>query len=391
MADWNNLYHLQPTTSQSTKNDANGRRPSPSRLIFLRGDDTKRAPDDQTVVVEGVAHKGSITLVYGKPKSGKSFLATDLARAVADAERVRWMGQEIVAHGPVLYIACEGHGGFWKRMRADPATVPPDFVLALGRPTLIQTFDNGRSYVPHPDDINAAIKHVEETCGQPPIMVVIDTVFRSFGGGNVNASDHMNAYIASATEVADKGIAVILVHHATKANGTPAGSVVLMGAADTLIPVEKLKDGKHQWQVEEAKDDADTPPRQFELEIVNVGVDVRGRPVTSCAVIDRGAAEPNPAEEPRRGRKPNEQRLGIVHRVLHDLTERATDGRVAFGLWRQECCRRWDPEEKPETQKKRFERERQALVEAGKVGVLDGFAWPLESVRDRMGQNGTEL
>ena len=28
-----------------------------------------------------------------------------------------------------------------------------------------------------------------------PFAVAIDTVFRSFGGGNVNDSSHMNAYI----------------------------------------------------------------------------------------------------------------------------------------------------------------------------------------------------
>jgi len=68
-------------------------------------------------IVEGLLHAGSVTLIYGPPKSGKSFLATDLGLAVS-AEQQDWMGHTIVRPGPVLYVACEGHAGFWKRLAA---------------------------------------------------------------------------------------------------------------------------------------------------------------------------------------------------------------------------------------------------------------------------------
>jgi len=87
-------------------------------LTLAFGPDAAKAPADQSTVVRGLFHKGSITLLYGLPKSGKSFLATNAAMAVANPEIASWMGCRIQQHGPVLYVACEGHGGFWKRLQA---------------------------------------------------------------------------------------------------------------------------------------------------------------------------------------------------------------------------------------------------------------------------------
>ncbi len=221
-------------------------------------------------IVRGLLHAGSLTLFYGPPKSGKSFLATDLCLAVVDDAVKEWMGHPILHHGPVLYVACEGHAGFWKRLRAaaqvrewDSYSFPTRFILATGRPALI-CFDSGvRAWVPHADDIMAAIKEAV-AADLKPVAIVIDTVFRSFGGGNVNASDHMNAYLAALGEILDLKIAVAAIHHEIKSGGTPAGSVTLTGGADTIVHVEKVENGQHRWRVEAAKDDAETDYRKFE-------------------------------------------------------------------------------------------------------------------------------
>jgi hypothetical protein len=293
----------------------------PEVLELLYGEQALAAPLFLNTVVRGVLHKGSLTVIYGLPKSGKSFLATDLGLAVADEEREMWMEHRIKQHGPVLYVACEGHGGFWKRLCAMlnvGQRMPDRFVLARGRPKLVANPDaNGYSWVPHPDDIKRACKRVFEELGQWPVLVIIDTVFRSFGGANVNDSAHMNAYIEAATQIASKGadagngadngnnndtdtsIAVVLVHHSTKAGNTPAGSISLIGAADTLIATEKKNDGTHVWEVKEAKDDAETPPRAFVLEVVEGIPDAFSEHVSSCRVVDRGPAkqEAKPAKK----------------------------------------------------------------------------------------------
>jgi hypothetical protein len=292
-------------------------------LELLFGEEALVAPLHQDTVVRGVLHRGSITVIYGPPKSGKSFLASDLAVAVADEQRERWMEHRIMQHGVVVYVACEGHGGYWKRLRAMlnvDQRMPDRFVLAKGRPKLIVD-DSGRGYhwIPHPDDIIKGIKRVHARLGQFPILVVIDTVFRSFGGANVNDSSHMNQYVAAAQGIADNGagnvddngantrVAVVLVHHSTKAGNTPAGSISLIGAADTLIAVRKDADA-HVWEVEEAKDDAETPPREFVLEVVDGIADAFGDYVSSCKVVDRGLrkqeAKPSRTQAPKEPKPP---------------------------------------------------------------------------------------
>jgi hypothetical protein len=260
-------------------------------------------------IVKGTMHAGSVTLIYGPPKSGKSFLATDMALSITDENQTHWMDHKIVRHGPMLYVACEGHSGFWKRLaayadehRMDEATFPKGFILATGRPTLIQADAFGTRYAPDPSSILAALAAAKQR-GLDPVGIVIDTVFRSFGVGNVNASPDMNVYMAAIAELTDKGYAVVLVHHEIKSGGTPAGSVSLIGGADTVIHVwrETETSERRFWQVEMAKDDCETEPRGFALGVVDVGADLDGEATASCVVRDTGAA-PEAALKKSRGR-----------------------------------------------------------------------------------------
>jgi hypothetical protein len=73
-------------------------------LELLWGD-AAAMPQAMGSIVKGILHASSLTLFYGPPKSGKSFLVTDLFVAIADDGRGEWMGHTIMRHGPVLYIA----------------------------------------------------------------------------------------------------------------------------------------------------------------------------------------------------------------------------------------------------------------------------------------------
>jgi len=287
-------------------------------------------------VIEGLLHAGSVTLIFGAPKSGKSFVATDLGLAVAGAKS-DWMGQAIVRPGPVLYVACEGHAGFWKRLAAaakargwDHASFPNGFILATGRPMLIKADQKGFTYAPDPSAILDALDDAKQR-GHDPVAIVIDTVFRSFGAGNVNASSDMNIYLAAIAELTDAGYAVALVHHEIKAGGTPAGSVSLTGGADTIVHVWRDKNnGARFWQVEMAKDDAETEPRAFDLQVVEIDKDADGRPATSCVVIDGGAA-PDAAPDKKRGRPPSEGSdaailATLIYRELCNLLADSREG-----------------------------------------------------------------
>ena len=254
------------------------------------------------------------TLIYGPPKSGKSFIVTDLVLSICAAEAPMesdWMGHAIVRPGPVLYVACEGHAGFWKRFAAaaqqqgwDHDSFPEGLILALGRPKLIKADDNGMHYAPDASSIVVALKGAKAK-GLNPVAIVIDTVFRSFGAGNVNNSPDMNVYLAAIAELTDAGYAVALVHHEIKSGGTPAGSVSLIGGADTLIHVwrDEEDESKRNWNVEMAKDDAETEPRGFTLKVVDVGLDPDGVEASSCVVVDGGVSPEETGKKKKRGRR----------------------------------------------------------------------------------------
>lgn len=339
------------------------------KLAIAFGAEAANPPLDQSTVIRGLFHKGSITLIYGLPKSGKSFLATNAALAVADPDTSDWMGHRIQQHGPVLYVACEGHGGFWKRLAAI-GCVPAKFALGTGRPMLIRN-DDGRGYcwVPNPDDITAAVEVVEEYYGTAPVLIIIDTVFRSFGGGNVNDSSHMNAYVAAAQAIADGGCAVGLVHHTTKNGTSPAGSVALMGACDTLVLVLKDEDGSHSMTIEEAKDDASGEPIGFRLEIVRGIIDASGEEVSSCVLVPLSADEtpPQPVNGRGAGRPANRNRIDQVLAILTGLINGANGETIDISLWRDAVYREMLPGELPDTKKKTFRRDIDKLIAEGRV------------------------
>ena len=291
------------------------------------------------------------------------------------------MGQRILQHGPVLYVACEGHGGFWKRLQA-ARNVPDHFALATGRPMLIRN-DDGRGYawVPNPDDIQHAVTETEQHYGCAPLLVIIDTVFRSFGGGNVNDSSHMNAYVAAAQAIADGRCAVALVHHTTKTVARlAAGSISLMGAADTLVMVQKMEDGSHTWAVEEAKDDAASEPFPFRLQVVNDIIDASGEQVSSCILVPL-EPEDAPAPKSNAGRKTNATRIDKVIEILARLINENSLQPIPVARWRDAVFHETAPDDPPDTKSKTFRRDRDKLIAQGRVIATDGWVTIPEATR----------
>jgi hypothetical protein len=347
-------------------------------------------------VVKGLLHGGSLTLIYGPPKSGKSFLLTSLYLAVAARDR-EWMGHKIVRPGPVLYVACEGHAGFWKRLRAaaigrgwDDRTFPKDFVLAVGRPHLVKIDERKRVAVPHPDDVIAALVEMRAN-GAMPVAIAIDTVFRSLGAANPNAPDHMNAYLAALSAIMDEGIALAAVHHETKAGGSPVGSVSLTGGADNIILTKKgTDDDLHTWEVEMAKDDAETEPRAFRFETVDVGKDLDGEDQVSCVVVDAGAAPP------RRIAKKKQNDQAIVASQLLLAYDRLSDGlatspgiagepvrKVPVAFVQNDLRTRGildvdDKDRLTSTAKNQFMRAKRELIAKGVLLEKDKFIWRIK-------------
>lgn len=363
--------------------------PPRPRLLLRFGAEAAK-PQSTGAVVQGVLHAGSLTLVYGPPKSGKSFLMTDLFASIAAGDD-KWMERKIVKTGPVLYVTCEGHAGFWKRLKAltirrwGGDSFPDRFVLAVGRPILL-AFDKKGMAAPRPEDVAEAVDAVDRKFSRPPIAVCIDTVFRSFAPGNVNSSEHMSAYVDAFQQVIDQGVAGVLVHHATKSAQTPAGSVALIGAADTVIATANGQDDDaHTWEIEMAKDDGETEPRKFKLEVVDIGLDPDQTPASSCVVADLAETAAK-----TRGRPANVAEPQLLMRLLAEVVDdrgRPPNGDggvppmiprvVDVDAWRAEYMRRNRPDDDDQTKRQAFRRLIAKLQTTNQIGVSGKLVWPL--------------
>jgi hypothetical protein len=111
--------------------------PDGDRRLRLRYGFDATAPQPLGTIVEGLLHAGSVTLIYGPPKSGKSFVITDAGLSIAD-HQPEWMGHKSAAA---------------KKRVWDRDTFPAGFILATGRPMLISVDARGQHYAPDPSSI----------------------------------------------------------------------------------------------------------------------------------------------------------------------------------------------------------------------------------------------
>lgn len=178
-----------------------------------------------TFLIDEILVRNTLSVLWGKPGSGKSFVALDWALSVAVG---MWWFRKRVEKGGVLYVAGEGVGGLNQRIDAwQIAHTIPD----LGDHQLhihsgaINMLDQQWS-----DALVALAVELQ------PALVVADTLARVMVGGDENAARDMGLAINAANKIQNAtDAAVLFVHHDTKEGSTMRGSSALLGAVDTSI------------------------------------------------------------------------------------------------------------------------------------------------------------
>jgi AAA domain len=231
-------------------------------------------------LVKGVMPFPGLTVIWGPPKSGKSFWTLDLTMHVALGREYR--GKR-VHQGPIVYCCFEGQSGVSARLEAfrqrflaeDAESVP--FFLQPAPMDLIKEHQ----------ELIAAIRALESS----PVAVVLDTLNRSLNGSE-NSDEDMGAYIKATDAIRDAfNSSVLVVHHCGVNDSRPRGHTSLTGAADArlavtrdaakniLVDVEFMKDGEGSERIVSA------------LESVEVGKDEDGDIITSCVVVEAETTE----------------------------------------------------------------------------------------------------
>lgn len=226
-------------------------------------DELENLPSPEWLVKELVVDDG-LTVVFGDPGAGKSFIALDMALRLSLG--MDWHGTETKQVG-VLYIAGEGARGLGKRVKGwrrehkmEGANAP--FMLLPVPVALLE-----------PDQRAKLLRTIDAAfarCGFAIGLVVIDTVSRSLAGAGENGADEMGAFV-SACDIVRRHIsgAVLGVHHSGKDKEKGMrGSTVLLGACDGVIRI--TKDGELvTLKTEKQKDAEEIAPIHMRMKKVS--------------------------------------------------------------------------------------------------------------------------
>lgn len=236
----------------------------------LLGSDALRALPPLAWRVRGVLPASGVAALYGPSASGKSFLALDVAAAIAEGGE--WFGCRVIP-APVVYVALEGEAGFRLRAAAWEAR-------------------NGR---PLPDDLGVVLqsfhladpRDVLDLAAVVPVggVLFLDTLNRAAPVADENSSRDMGQILEAVKALqAAMGGLVVLIHHSGKDSTKGLrGHSSLFAAMDTAVEVSR-NDDRREWRVAKSKDGADGLAHPFRLTVMDLGTDDHGDPVTSCVV-----------------------------------------------------------------------------------------------------------
>ena len=219
--------------------------------------------------VKHVLPSAGLAAIYGPSGSGKSFLAMDLAAAIAKG--ATWFGHKCHT-APVVYVMLEGVGGLRNRVSAlerAKGSLPEQFMV-LAQPFQLTTAQDVA-------DLGAIIP--------PGAVVFIDTLNRAAPTSDENSSKEMGAILEAAKQlqIASGGL-IVAVHHTGKdPSKGMRGHSSLHAALDAAIEVTRTPQAR-SWHLAKAKDGEDGKALAFKLIPHVLGVDDDGEGISSCSV-----------------------------------------------------------------------------------------------------------
>jgi hypothetical protein len=245
-------------------------------------------------LIKGILPRADVIVLFGASGSGKSFVALDLAAAIAQG--IDWRGHKSIK-GRVLVIAAEGGGGVGKRLKAyakhhNLDLVDMDIGVIVAAPNFL-----------HKEEIFEVVAAIRASGGVD--LIIADTFAQVTPGANENAGEDMGLAMGNAKALREAtGAPVLLIHHAGKdaARGARGWSGI-KAAADAEIEIIKHEAGGREIRISKMKDGDDGLAWGFKLEVITVGRDADGDDITSCVAVDAAVPLPPADDEPRSGVK----------------------------------------------------------------------------------------
>ncbi|MHB9119110.1 MAG: AAA family ATPase [Burkholderiales bacterium] len=276
---------------------------APRGYRLLSGNDLANSPPMEWRI-KGTLPRRGVGAISGPSGEGKSTLAIDMLHALAAGKS--WFGYKTV-QCPVIYCALEGQAGIAGRVAAYQA-------------------HHGASrgnirFILQPIDIRNANDRTELVqailaAGLGGGVLAIDTLAQAAPGFEENSGKDMGEVVAAAQELQEaiNGVVLLVAHLGKDTSRGLRGHSSLHAALDAVLEVRRTGD-RREWFVAKSKDGAGDRAHGFRLEVVTIGADADGDPITACVI------EPETS-----GRAPKPPRGAWELRTLEVATEMAGGG-----------------------------------------------------------------
>jgi hypothetical protein len=315
-------------------------------------------------LVHGYFETDALAVLYGPPSKGKSFIALDIACCVATGTDFHDLK---VQQGAVFYIAGEGHNGLARRLRAWEQL---NGVSLEGVPLYISVGPTDLGSAVNAAGVAETVRALVNATGVTPVLIIIDTLARNFGGDENSATD-IGQFVRNVDSHLRRewNATTLIIHHSGKNVERGArGSSALKGAADAEYEVSREdEDRLIRLTPRKMKDAEEPPPLAFELEVIQIE-DNTGSMIRSAALRVTSYTPPNTS-----GLGKNQQMaLDILECMHKEIVDRlASQGREDHPVhietkdWRKRC----EAEDMP---RNRIKEVIDALVERNAIR-LDGM------------------
>jgi hypothetical protein len=359
--------------------------PNTSRFSIINLDDIEIG-DDPIWIIDGLLPATGFGIVFGLPKSGKSFLLSDALFHVALGRP--WAGRH-VRQGAVLYITGEGVSGFKRRLVAmrrhygvegqgvpfGIITVAPDFGHASG----------------DAEELIKLIKVWLDSVGNPPLgAIALDTLARAMKGADENLAKDMTTFVDNCGKLGDAFNCLVLgVHHAGKdiARGS-RGSNALDGAVDVMWSVEKGEESSTA-AIHHMKDGEEGLSWQFRLAPYVLAEATETKSATTTCVVET-VTDPVQAKQAKHARnkklgKSQTMLLSIIREAMSEaggsITGYPTVPPDAKAMPRETLKRYlplkgyWDTDKPSAANRATFSRDLKEISQAGYIGLTAEHLW----------------
>ena len=298
----------------------------------------------------GIITQHGLSVMYGAPGAGKSFIALDMALCIA--EGLPWQGIP-TRQGKVLYIAGEGVGGLGKRLKAWEAH---NDVRVGDNLYVLQVAVNFREQ----GDVEKLMRSIDKA-GEGWTCVFVDTVARSLVGADENSATELGLWVAAADSLkAHCKCALVGIHHSGKdSTRGMRGSSALLGAVDTSLVVSKDENIVYM-RCEKQKDAEPIDEQVFEMTEVAL---IDG----SSIVLKRVDGDKPVKKKKAKGLTVN-QRLALeaLQNVVIDTGNQVVSASLWHEAHKQKC---------PDLDRRRAQDARHTLIEAGLVAADKNKVW----------------